>query len=82
MIITIGKLTYGTAMAKVIVSSKYQIVIPNEIRRALGIRKGQTLSMVNMGGVIELVPDKDIREMRGAFPQVTLDDLRDESERS
>jgi len=69
-------------MAKVIVSSKYQIVIPNEIRRALGIRKGQTLSMVNMGGVIELVPDKDIREMRGAFPQVTLDDLRDESERS
>lgn len=69
-------------MAKVKVSSKYQIVIPNEIRRALGIRKGQTLSMVNMGGVIELVPDKDIREMRGAFPQVTLDDLRDESERS
>jgi AbrB family looped-hinge helix DNA binding protein len=82
MIITIDKLSYGTAMAKVIVSSKYQIVIPNEIRRALGIRKGQTLSMVNMGGVIELVPDKDIREMRGAFPQVTLDDLRDESERS
>lgn len=68
-------------MTKVTVSSKYQIVIPNEIRRALGIRKGQTLSMVNMGGVIELVPDRDIREMRGAFPQVTLDDLRDESER-
>lgn len=68
-------------MTKVIVSSKYQIVIPNEIRRALGIRKGQILSMVNMGGVIELVPDKDIRDMKGAFPQVTLDDIRDESER-
>jgi hypothetical protein len=28
-----------------------------------------------------LVPDRDIREMRGAFPQLTLDDIRDETER-
>lgn len=69
-------------MTRVTVSSKYQIVIPTEIRRALNIRKGQTLSMVNMGGVIELVPDRDIRDMRGAFPQVTLDDIRDESDRT
>jgi AbrB family looped-hinge helix DNA binding protein len=68
-------------MTRVTVSSKYQVVIPTEIRRALNIRKGQTLSMVNMGGVIELVPDRDIREMRGAFPQITLDDIRDEDER-
>ena len=68
-------------MPRVTVSSKYQVVIPTEVRRALNIRKGQTLSMVNMGGVIELVPDRDIREMRGAFPQVTLDNIRDESER-
>ena len=69
-------------MTRVTVSSKYQVVIPTEIRRALNIRKGQTLSMVNMGGVIELVPDRDIREMRGAFPQLTLDDIRDESDRN
>jgi len=68
-------------MTRVTVSSKYQVVIPTEIRRALNIRKGQSLSMVNMGGVIELVPDRDIREMRGAFPQVTLDDIRNESDR-
>ncbi|MHB0935363.1 MAG: AbrB/MazE/SpoVT family DNA-binding domain-containing protein [Armatimonadota bacterium] len=68
-------------MTRVTVSSKYQVVIPTEIRRAMNIRKGQSLSMVNMGGVIELVPDRDIREMRGAFPQLTLDDIRDESDR-
>ena len=68
-------------MTRVTVSSKYQVVIPTEIRHALNIRKGQSLSMVNMGGVIELVPDRDIREMRGAFPQVTLDDIRNESDR-
>lgn len=65
-------------MVRVTVSSKYQVIIPTEIRRALHIRKGQQLAMVNLGGVIELVPDRDIREMRGAFPQVTLDDIRDE----
>ena len=68
-------------MVRVKVSSKYQVVIPLEIRRALDIQKGQTLSMVNMGGVIELVPDRDIRDMRGAFPLVTLDDIRDETDR-
>ncbi len=68
-------------MTRVTVSSKYQVVIPAEIRRALNIQKGQTMSMVNMGGVIELVPDRDIREMRGAFPQLTLDNIRDESDR-
>jgi len=73
---------YEVSMTRVTVSSKYQIVIPLDIRRALNIRKGQTLSMVNMGGVIELVPSRDIREMRGAFPQVTLDEIRDESDRT
>ena len=69
-------------MTRVSVSSKYQVVIPPEIRRALNIRKGQTLSMVNMGGVIELVPDRDICEMRGAFPRLSLADIRDESDRN
>ncbi len=56
-------------MVRVTVSSKYQIVIPTEIRRALKIQKGQKLTMVDIGGVIELVPDRDLREMRGAFPR-------------
>ncbi len=68
-------------MDRVTVSSKYQIVIPAEIRRALRIRKGQTLSVINIGGVIELVPDRDMRDMRGAFPHVTLEGVRDEGER-
>lgn len=69
-------------MTRVTVSSKYQVVIPTGIRQAMNIRKGQTMSMLNMGGVIELVPDRDIRQMRGAFPQLTLDNIRDESDRN
>lgn len=68
-------------MTSVKVSSKYQIVIPLEVRRALNIQKGQKLEMVNIGGVIELIPERDIREMRGAFPNISLDKIRDETER-
>jgi AbrB family looped-hinge helix DNA binding protein len=67
-------------MAQVKVSSKYQIVIPREVRKALDIRKGQTVSVIPMGNVIEIVPDRDISEMQGIFPDLTLDGIRDESD--
>jgi AbrB family looped-hinge helix DNA binding protein len=68
-------------MAQVKVSSKYQIVIPLEVREAIGIHKGQTVSVIPMGNVIEIVPDCDISEMEGMFPDLTLDGIRDETER-
>lgn len=69
-------------MARVKVSSKYQIVIPREVREALHIRKGQTVSVVPVGGVIEVVPDQELATLEGAFPGVSLEDIRDESERN
>ena len=69
-------------MATVRVSSKYQIVIPREVRRVLGIRKGQTVSVIPVGGVIEVVPDRDLSTLEGAYPQISLSDVRDESERA
>ena len=68
-------------MATVKVSSKYQIVIPRDVREALGLKKGQTVSVVPVGNIIEIVPDEDLSELEGAFPGLTLDDIRDESER-
>lgn len=68
-------------MTRVTVSSRYKVKIPAEIRKALNIQKGQSISMVNMGDVITLVPDRDIRDMRGAFLQVTIDRFRDETVR-
>ncbi len=68
-------------MARVKVSSKYQIVIPREIRDSLGIHKGQMVSVLSVGGIIEVVPDEELRALRGAFPHLTLEEVRDESER-
>lgn len=69
-------------MASVKISSKYQVVIPRSIRETLNLRKGQRVSVISVGGVIEIVPDQDIAEMEGIFPTVSLADVRDESDRS
>jgi len=68
-------------MARVKVSDKYQIVIPREVRKALAIHKGQMVSVIPVEGVIEVVPDQDISEMEGIFPGLTLEDIREETDR-
>jgi AbrB family looped-hinge helix DNA binding protein len=74
-------LNEGVTVARVKVSSKYQIVIPREVRETLGLRKGEMVSVIPVGGVIEVVPDRDLSTLEGAFPQISLTGVRDESER-
>ena len=52
-------------MATVTVSSKYQVVIPKDVRDRLNIRPGQKVEAFALGGRIELVPVRPIEEMRG-----------------
>ena len=52
-------------MQTVTVSPKYQVVIPKNIRDALKLRPGQKMRVVEYEGRIELIPDRDISELRG-----------------
>jgi len=52
-------------MQTVTVSPKYQIVIPKIIRDALKLRPGQKMRVIEYDGRIELIPDRDISELRG-----------------
>ena len=52
-------------MEQVKVSSKFQVVIPKPVREFLGIRPGQHLQVVPYGDRIELVPLRQVSEMRG-----------------
>jgi AbrB family looped-hinge helix DNA binding protein len=52
-------------MQTVIVSPKYQVVIPKTIREALKLKPGQKMSVSEYDGRIELIPDRDISELRG-----------------
>ena len=52
-------------MSTVTVSSKYQVVIPKDVRDRLRIRPGQNVEAFAVGGRVELVPIRPISEMRG-----------------
>lgn len=52
-------------MNQVTVSSKYQVVIPREVRDQLQIRPGQQVRVIPYGDRIELIPVRLITEMRG-----------------
>lgn len=52
-------------MHTVTVSPKYQVVIPKEIRDTLRLRPGHKMRVIEYDGRIELIPDRDISELRG-----------------
>lgn len=52
-------------MAAVTVSPKFQVVIPKEVRQAIGLAVGDKMEVIQLPGRIELVPVKMPRELRG-----------------
>jgi AbrB family looped-hinge helix DNA binding protein len=66
---------------EVILSPKYQVVIPKEARRGLKLKSGQRLQIVVRGETITLVPDYPLRQLRGLFKGMQTEGLRDEGER-
>ena len=52
-------------MSVVTVSPKFQVVIPREIREALGLEPGQKVQAFQYQNRVELIPVRAIREMRG-----------------
>jgi AbrB family looped-hinge helix DNA binding protein len=52
-------------MQSVTLSPKYQVVIPKTVRKALKLYPGQKMQIVEYAGRIELIPERDIKELRG-----------------
>lgn len=69
-------------MTQVTVSSKYQVVIPKEIRRLLPLRAGQKLAIVVKEGIISLVPDRPLASYRGLFKGLKIDGVREKRDRA
>ena len=47
------------------VSTKFQVVIPLRVRKALGIRPGQKVQVIPYEGRIELIPVRPLKHARG-----------------
>lgn len=52
-------------MKTVTVSPKYQMVIPRDIRKSMGIKPGVKFQVLQYENRIELIPVRTIKEMRG-----------------
>ncbi len=68
-------------MEAVTVSSKFQVVIPEEIRRKIGIKALQKLIVIEKDGVIHLIPPRPIEELRGFIRGIGTEEIRDEEDR-
>jgi len=64
-------------MQTVTVSPKYQVVIPKKIRESLHLRPGQKLQVVEYNGRVELIPERDITELRGFLKGINTDFSRE-----
>jgi AbrB family looped-hinge helix DNA binding protein len=63
------------------VSPKFQVVIPKEIREAMGLEVGQELQVVAKVGAIMLVPERPLSALRGFARGIRTDRLREKKDR-
>ena len=52
-------------MSVVTVSPKFQVVIPREIREALGLAPGQKVQVLQYQNRVEFIPVRPVRALRG-----------------
>jgi AbrB family looped-hinge helix DNA binding protein len=70
------------AMAIATISSKFQIVIPKEVREKLHLRPKQRIHLVEKGGRITLVPEVPFASLQGALKGLSKTALREKKGRS
>jgi len=68
-------------MSKTTVSSKYQVVIPKDVRARTDVRPGQVFQVISKGEVISLVPDRPISAMRGFVRGIKTSGFREKKDR-
>ncbi len=68
-------------MQTVTLSSKCQLVIPREVRERLDLEPGTKLTVIEKGGIIYLVPERPIEELRGVARGTKRKGLREKKDR-
>lgn len=64
-------------MNTVTVSSKFQVVIPKEIRRDTGLKAGTVMEVIPYGNRIELIPIQAMKNLKGIFQGIDTKIERD-----
>jgi AbrB family looped-hinge helix DNA binding protein len=57
-------------MTTVALSSKFQVVIPKDVRRTLNLVSGQRMNVQLSGGKVVFMPEKTVASLRGRWPSI------------
>lgn len=68
-------------MGVVKLSPKFQVVIPRDVRERLDLKPGQKIVVIEKGGVLHLIPQRPVKEMKGFVKGIDTSRLRDEEDR-
>ena len=68
-------------METVTVSKKYQVVIPEKLRKQAKIKPGDKMVAITKHGIIQYIPVRPIKDTKGLISGLDVQELRDESER-
>ena len=68
-------------MDTVTVSKKYEVVIPEKLRKEAKIKPGDKMVAITKHGIIQYIPVCSIKETKGLISGLDVQELRDESER-
>jgi AbrB family looped-hinge helix DNA binding protein len=63
------------------VSSRFQIVIPEDVRAKLKLRAGQKVVVIEKKGVVQLIPLRPIKATRGLAKGTKILEIREKHDR-
>jgi len=65
-------------LLRITVSTKYQVVIPSDVRNRLKLKPGQKIAVIEKDGVVHLIPIRPLKELKGTVAGITSKGVRDE----
>ena len=63
------------------ISSKFQIVIPKEVRKKLRLAPKQRFQVIEKGGIITLIPEVPLKSLKGMAKGISKQDVREKKDR-
>lgn len=69
-------------MTETTVSTKFQVVIPREVRDQIPIKSGQKVTMIAKKGVIYIIPRMPLKKLKGALRGIPTRGFREKTDRS
>jgi AbrB family looped-hinge helix DNA binding protein len=67
-------------MQVVTISSKYQVVIPKEVRKQFNLKPGQKIMFIPYNGTLRVIMIPPIKKARGMLKGINTENIREEAD--